>query len=437
MKKKFSSLLLITIFIFLSTKTFSQQHENFQRIRDEFYLSTTKHDMKFGQNTNLYQDYNNYFWEEGQWLLSNNTQYTYNQDGYTIYELLTSEEGNTSDQTNIYSTDGFLLETIERDKVDNEWINIGRTLYTYDENGFNYETFYQEWIVAVWVSTSGVKNITTFEDNRITQEETFNWDFTSQSWINSSKLFIYYDQQGIRENIIAQIWDTHVNSYINITQGFYTYIDGSTTILENMIIQRWEIDEWINSTKQQYSYENNTKTSTSFSWTKNQWADLSRNIVENNIHGDVIKETYEFFVAGEWTQFSGMEYLLNYAGDNLTQRITKKYNIITELYDNFQKEVFSNFLSLSIIDTDRNQTLNLYPNPVSDKLGIHMNSAKTQNIKFNIYSIEGKLIYSTKKTIIPGKNNIRLQVDLMHKGLYILRVINNSNVLFQKKFIKQ
>lgn len=66
----------------------------------------------------------------------------------------------------------------------------------------------------------------------------------------------------------------------------------------------------------------------------------------------------------------------------------------------------------------------VYPNPVNDYLNIDIG---LENSIFNIYTIDGKLVYKGNDNIIDVRN--------LDKGVYILH-INNNNVFKSLKFIK-
>ena len=78
-------------------------------------------------------------------------------------------------------------------------------------------------------------------------------------------------------------------------------------------------------------------------------------------------------------------------------------------------------------------TTNIYPIPVHNTLLIKTSYLK--EIKLKLYSLTGKIIFSTKQK--NHKGELELQLDQLAQGVYILKGFSNSNsLLFQRKIIK-
>ena len=72
------------------------------------------------------------------------------------------------------------------------------------------------------------------------------------------------------------------------------------------------------------------------------------------------------------------------------------------------------------------QTINIFPNPSSDILHISSNNLKINKIR--IYSMDGKLLFTTKY-----KESIN--IGQLQKGLYHIQLLTDSSLIF-KKFLK-
>ena len=96
------------------------------------------------------------------------------------------------------------------------------------------------------------------------------------------------------------------------------------------------------------------------------------------------------------------------------------------------QQYFSGTLSNSLI-TNPNINTKIYPLPVQNFL--HIETRFLEEIKLELYSLSGKLIFSINNTNHFGV----LEVNLEHlaKGVYILKGLSNKDyLLFQKKIIK-
>lgn len=73
----------------------------------------------------------------------------------------------------------------------------------------------------------------------------------------------------------------------------------------------------------------------------------------------------------------------------------------------------------STVSVKENQTLNYYPNPVENELNIVLAEATTQNIVFNIHSIDGKLMQTQNATA--NGETVRLNgLETLAKGMYFV-----------------
>ncbi|MCW3071771.1 MAG: hypothetical protein JWO44_1661 [Bacteroidetes bacterium] len=88
-----------------------------------------------------------------------------------------------------------------------------------------------------------------------------------------------------------------------------------------------------------------------------------------------------------------------------------------------------NELTASHIDSD----LFVYPNPANDQLNIETSRQLEENAAVEVYSIEGKLVYSYM--LLKHQKSMTVDISHLSEGLYFLRVQNagfNSVVKFSK-----
>ena len=77
--------------------------------------------------------------------------------------------------------------------------------------------------------------------------------------------------------------------------------------------------------------------------------------------------------------------------------------------------------------------LNVYPNPISDYASVVYNSEKAEIIRFDLTSIDGKLLATQKKSVGVGRYIFSLSVP---KGVYLLSVSGSHGSYFCKVISK-
>ena len=96
------------------------------------------------------------------------------------------------------------------------------------------------------------------------------------------------------------------------------------------------------------------------------------------------------------------------------------------------QQYFSGTLGNSTILSNKNST-KVYPNPMLNTL--HIRTNYLDEIKLELYSLSGKILFSTNKVNHSG--SVDLKLDYLAKGIYILKgVSNNNSLVFQRKIIK-
>jgi hypothetical protein len=87
---------------------------------------------------------------------------------------------------------------------------------------------------------------------------------------------------------------------------------------------------------------------------------------------------------------------------------------------------------------DNNLTnIKLYPNPTNGYVNVELTSDEIINeLEISIYGIDGKLFYSSNKTINSMSVNENINVENFNSGIYILRINTGKNIITKKLFIK-
>jgi len=110
--------------------------------------------------------------------------------------------------------------------------------------------------------------------------------------------------------------------------------------------------------------------------------------------------------------------------------------------NNFDKAVTSYGRSVYIYPTITNvgnvllSKVQLYPNPVNNKLNIMLFSQDNQKVNVKISSLTGKTVLSTNSILNVGNNLISLDVSKLQKGAYIISISKGTTMLWTNKIIK-
>lgn len=101
--------------------------------------------------------------------------------------------------------------------------------------------------------------------------------------------------------------------------------------------------------------------------------------------------------------------------------------------DNFSAEVNSNSV-LGLIENSASAKINIYPNPVTDKLKIELdNSSFNKSLNVSVTDLNGKII---KENNFIYESNTEINVSDLKAGFYILN-ISSGGVSYNKKFVKE
>ena len=103
----------------------------------------------------------------------------------------------------------------------------------------------------------------------------------------------------------------------------------------------------------------------------------------------------------------------------------------TRIY-NYVRLVRNAGSTTGINQIENKSQLNIYPNPSKDFLTINLNKTIAANAEITIYSFTGELVYAEN---IDFLDNVNINVSNIVKGIYLLKIKINDDVL-TKKFIK-
>ena len=93
--------------------------------------------------------------------------------------------------------------------------------------------------------------------------------------------------------------------------------------------------------------------------------------------------------------------------------------------------------ALSVTSIDEKATdatfLSVFPNPTTDKVIIKQSQAEAKKLRYNLYNLEGKEVASTELT----STEQSIDFSTLTKGVYILKVYSNKEVIKSYKIVKE
>jgi len=134
--------------------------------------------------------------------------------------------------------------------------------------------------------------------------------------------------------------------------------------------------------------------------------------------------------------------LAAFSGNTIPQDFTIYYHQATiewnTDYENEKQgwEISYTSSGLGINTIESVQNLLLYPNPAKDKLNIVMEISEKQNILCEIFSLDGRLIYSETWHELFGFYEKQINLNQINSGIYLLKLSNNKNEFFKQKIVK-
>jgi hypothetical protein len=85
-----------------------------------------------------------------------------------------------------------------------------------------------------------------------------------------------------------------------------------------------------------------------------------------------------------------------------------------------------------ILELEGLDTVQIFPNPFSDKLTISVTVSKDETVTLNLYSILNQKVLTKKFNAKKGKNVFELKTNRIPSGIYLLKIDKNENSIAYK-----
>lgn len=87
------------------------------------------------------------------------------------------------------------------------------------------------------------------------------------------------------------------------------------------------------------------------------------------------------------------------------------------------------------LELSKEESLVLFPNPVNSEFTLSLTTSIGATVDIRIVDVQGKAVIIRKEHVMPGSNQINMQVSDLPRGLYICRVMNGKHTE-TRKFLK-
>ena len=88
----------------------------------------------------------------------------------------------------------------------------------------------------------------------------------------------------------------------------------------------------------------------------------------------------------------------------------------------------SQYTSIIKNDCGQTDTWRMWPNPVQDQLYIGINTAVATNVMINLYDAKGSLVKQQQNALLPGNNQLAIDMSKLAKGMYHVTAVSNNGL---------
>ncbi|MFY0675137.1 MAG: T9SS type A sorting domain-containing protein [Bacteroidia bacterium] len=331
------------------------------------------------------------------------------------------------------------------DQSYDEWFDEYLYEYSYDDNGnltllknSYWDFFTEEYLLSF-------KENFSYENSYLVEHISETWNDSTSEWENYIKIENTYNSEGLLVEDFYSWWSDSLNSWETYYKGLYEYDENDNMIKYTDYEWNFITEEWLkyyislNTFSNNYLTENSTQ---QYDFFNDEWITYSEAEYEYDENGNPSKETYyELPWNGENVILSSVyEYKYNNSieYDNITaiplnmllpdnsdkvinqpiETLLKFWNDSTDMWEMGQKIVY-NYSEKEPSSTSLKSSISIqvFPNPVSSNLNIHIDSKINQQSKFNLYDLNGKLILSKN-----FNSSTSLDLSEINNGIYIYTI---------------
>ena len=98
------------------------------------------------------------------------------------------------------------------------------------------------------------------------------------------------------------------------------------------------------------------------------------------------------------------------------------YDILVFGYENSDDYLLNDTLMVQVENTEIEESVNIFPNPITDKLNIIINSKIYRSVRISITNVAGKVVFTENVELAEGENDIFINTNQLSPALYILNI---------------
>ncbi len=333
-------------------------------------------------------------WDNGAWINSNLTSYTYSGD--------------------------LLQSIIYQGWSEGAWANLNKSVYTYDANGYTATMMYQLWNGSAW---ENIYELLFTVDVQGNTTEIIQQSLIEGQWVKSSKtVYTYQDGKVMTTTFYSWLAPDWV-SYYRITN---TYSGGN---LISSLGESYSNGTWQTTGKDTYTYDaSNNNTQHLFSLWINEsgtWLDVHRTTYNYDASGNDIYGLFENNYSGAWE--NNGRYNSTFNSDNLISvKISEDW--VDGAWVNSERETYQ-YNGTSDVNSDR-ETISTgytlsqnYPNPFNPSTRIRFNLPESNRVTIKIFDSLGKEVKELFNNELPaGTHEVEFVADKLSSGTYFYRI---------------
>ncbi len=336
-------------------------------------------------------------WNSGAWQLSSKYENTF--------------DGNNNITSEVYYT-----------WESGAWQENSKYEWTYDGNNNKTSAIYYSWSHSAW--ENDFKTTYTYDtNNNMLSKNEFVWNNSTNQWENYYLYLFTFDSNGNETYENRKKWDSGTANWVNDSRANLTY--NSKGKILTRLIEDWEGSNWHGAYQDEYTYDiNNHMLTTTYydNWNGNGWDNGDRYSFVYNTDGLCKKGTYETWFTNHWVSDDGFFYIPEFP------RADSSYlQFFSPCINGYEYNVY--YRTITDVNEDNNPKPNSfslsqnYPNPFNPSTIIKYQIPNSGYVSLNIYDVLGEEVASlVDKNQPAGSYEINFNASNLTSGVYFYQL---------------